>query len=199
MGPVGSGKGTQGELLSAHLSIPLISVGQILREIESDHPWYKEINDSMKSGKLVDQAKVAEILKQTVQHEDYQKGYIMDGWGRALIDLTYFDPEYDKVILIDISPQESVSRLSTRRTCETCGAVYNIVTKPPKEENVCDKCGGELKQRPDDTEQAIMKRLDIYNHETKETIEKFRSEGKLIEVSGEKSPEEVFEDIKFHL
>ncbi len=198
MGPIGSGKGTQGEMLSEYLGLPLISVGQVLRDLSPAHPWYQEINEAMLAGDPAPQDKVAELLKEIVSGKEFEKGYIMDGWGRALEDWQYFDPGYDKAIVINISPETSVSRLSTRRTCESCGAVYNTISKPPKVEGVCDKCGGELKQREDDTEEAVKRRLEIYNSETKKTVDRFRAEGKLVEVNGEGSPEEVFEEIKKH-
>ncbi|GIW69555.1 MAG: adenylate kinase [Patescibacteria group bacterium] len=198
IGPIGSGKGTQGEMLSEYLHLPLISVGQVLRDLSPDHPWFGEINKAMLAGNPAPQDKVASLLKEIVAGKEFERGYIMDGWGRALEDWQYFDPDYDKVIVINVSPETSVSRLSTRRTCESCGAVYNIVSKPPKVEGVCDRCGGVLKQREDDTEEAVKRRLEIYNNETVKTIDRFRSEGKLIEVDGEGTAEEVFEDIKKH-
>ncbi|HAI63161.1 TPA: adenylate kinase [candidate division WWE3 bacterium] len=196
MGTVGSGKGTQGEMLSKHLGLPLVSVGQALRDLKPGHPWYREINDALLAGHLAPQDKVAEILKETVSGPGYEKGYIMDGWGRTTEDLVFFDPTYDKVFLINIPRELSLARLSTRRTCESCGAVYNIVSKPPKVEGVCDKCGGALKQRDDDKEEAILRRLEIFKNETSVQIEKFRSDGILIEVDGSGSPEEVFEEVK---
>lgn len=196
MGPVGSGKGTQGEMLSKHLGLPLISVGQALRNLAPEHPWYKEINEALVAGRLAPQDKVAEILKEAVASPGFEKGYIMDGWGRTTEDLVFFDPNYDKVFLINIPREISLMRLSTRRTCESCGAVYNVVSKPPKVEGVCDKCGGALKQRDDDKEEAILKRLEIFANETSEQIEKFRTRGILIEIDGSGSPEEVFEEVK---
>lgn len=195
MGPVGSGKGTQGELLSKYLKLPVISVGQSLRELPTEHPWYKEINEAMLSGALAPQDKVAEILREKTSRSEFEHGYIMDGWGRTTADLEYFDPGYDKVILINISPEESISRISTRRTCESCGAVYNVISMLPKISDICDKCGGKLIQRDDDKEDAIKKRLQIFRDETKETISRFRNEGKLIEVWGEDSPENIFQNI----
>lgn len=195
MGPVGSGKGTQGELLSEYLGLPLISVGQTLRDLPKDHRWYKEINDILLAGTLAPQDKVSSILRERTSLPDCKNGFIMDGWGRSAVDLDFFDPHYDKVILIDISKETTLFRLSTRRTCASCGAVFNIKTMPPKVEGVCDKCGGALIQRDDDKQEAIIKRMEIFKTETQENIKKFRERGILVEVSGENSPEQVFKEI----
>ena len=199
MGPAGSGKGTQGELLSKHLGLPLVSVGQVLRDLKPEHPWYNEVNDDISNGRLAPHDKVAELLKEAVSAPGFEKGFIMDGWGRTIEDLKHFDPKYNKVFFINIPRETSLMRISTRRTCETCGAVYNVISNPPKTEGTCDKCGGVLKQRDDDKEEAIIRRLEIFNNETMESIEKFRSEGILIEIDGSGSPEEVFELIKKHI
>ncbi|KKS30139.1 MAG: Adenylate kinase [candidate division WWE3 bacterium GW2011_GWE2_43_18] len=199
MGPAGSGKGTQGEMLHKRLGLPLISVGQTLRDLSPGHPWYNEINETISNGNLAPHDKVAEILKEKTTAPGFEKGYIMDGWGRTTVDLEYFDPGYDKVFFINIPREISLIRLSTRRTCETCGAVYNVVSNPSKVEGVCDKCGGALRQRDDDKEEAILKRLEIFTNETSEQIQKFRSEGVLVEIDGSGTPEEVFEEVKKHL
>lgn len=196
IGPQGSGKGTQGEMLGKYLNVPLISTGQVLRNIPEDSPWYKEINDLMKRGELVTQDKVASLLKERTSKEDCANGYIIDGWGRKSIDLDHFNPNFDKVLFIDIPVEESIKRIVSRRTCRNCGAVFNVDTMPPKVEGVCDKCGGPVVQREDDTEEAVNKRLSIFYTDTKEVIERFISEGKLVRVDGNKSPDLVFEDVK---
>ena len=199
MGPAGSGKGTQGEMLRKHLGLPLVSVGQTLRNLSPEHSWYNEINEAISNGRLAPQDKVAEILKEKTTSPGFEKGFIMDGWGRTTVDLEYFNPGYDKVFFINIPREISLMRLSTRRTCESCGAVYNIVSKPSKIEGICDKCGGTLVQREDDKEEAILRRLEIFHNETSTQIQKFRSEGILIEIDGAGTPEKVFEEVKKHL
>lgn len=192
IGPQGCGKGTVGSMLSDYLSIPLISAGHILREVSEKHPRKKEIQDYMARGELVPQDLVADLLREETSKDSSKNGFIFDGWGRTLMDLNFYDPDFDKVILINISPETSVKRISSRRTCDYCGAVFNIVSVPPKIQGICDECGGRLIQREDDTEEAVRRRLEIFNTETSEVIEHFRNEGKLIEIDGEGSPEEVF-------
>ncbi len=196
MGPQGSGKGTIGEMLSNHLHLPLIAVGDVLRSIPQDHPWYEEFHTVMNKGELAPQGKVAQLLKERTSQPDCKNGFIQDGWGRKMIDLEYFDPGYDLVLFLKISPETTVYRLSNRRTCRNCNKVYNIITAPPKVENVCDVCGGELYQRKDDTEEAIRRRLAIFNSDTQEVLDHFRKQGKLIEIDGEPMPDEVFESVK---
>jgi adenylate kinase len=112
-----------------------------------------------------------------------------------MIDLTYFDPGFDKVILLKISTETSIYRLSGRRTCRSCRRVFNINTAPPKVKDICDVCGGELYQREDDTEEAIRRRLEIYYSDTQEVVEFFRNKGILLEIDAEPAPDAVFESV----
>jgi len=195
MGPQGSGKGTIGEMLSKKMEIPLVSVGDILRDVPKTHPRYQELQDSMDKGMLAPYDLVAELLKDRVSKDDCKNGYVLDGWCRSLGNLEYFDPKPDKVILLNISRETSVRRLGSRRTCEVCGSVFNIISVPPKNPDVCDKCGGKLIQRDDDTEEAVNKRLDIYYSETQEVIDYYKSKGILLEVDGQPSPDVVFQNV----
>ncbi|HLB51701.1 hypothetical protein A3F07_00715 [candidate division WWE3 bacterium RIFCSPHIGHO2_12_FULL_38_15] len=195
VGPQGSGKGTIGEMLSKRLGIPLISVGDILRDLPKDHPKYQEVQDTINGGNLAPVEIVGELLKERVSKSDCTNGFIFDGWARRLKDIEYFDPGFDKVILLNISPGTSVKRLSSRRTCENCGSIFNIETVKPKVENVCDVCGGMLLQRDDDKPEAIIKRLDIFNEETMPVIDYFRKKGVLLEINAETLPEEIFENV----
>lgn len=192
IGPQGCGKGTVGSMLSDYLGIPLISAGHILREVSENHPRKKEIQDYMAKGELVPQDLVADLLREETSKDSSKNGFIFDGWGRTMIDLHFYDPNFDKVIFINISPETSVKRISSRRTCGDCGSVFNIVSVPPKVEGICDECEGDLIQREDDTEEAVRRRLQIFNTETSDVIEHFRNEGKLVEIDGEGTPEEVF-------
>lgn len=195
MGPQGCGKGTIGEMLSDKLDIPLISVGEMLRNVPPSHPRYKELTSFLNRGLLSPQDLVAELLKERVLQPDCANGFIFDGWGRKKIDLEYFDPGFDKVILLEISPETSILRLSNRRTCRKCGKVFNLITVPPKKEGVCDECGGELYQRDDDTKEAINTRLSIFYHDTQEVLQIFKKRGILIEIDGEPAPEVVFQSV----
>ena len=192
MGPQGSGKGTIGEMLSKRLGIPLLSVGQILRDLPETHKKYQELQRIMVEGHLAPQKFVAELLMEEVAQPEYEKGYILDGWGRTMYDLECFDPGFDLVLFLKIAPETSLKRLGNRLTCKKCGRVYNLVSVPPKVAGVCDVCGGELHQREDDTEDAIKKRLSIYYSDTKRVLNHFKGKGILIAVDAEAGPEEVY-------
>ena len=160
-----------------------------------EHPRYKEITDLIAGGNLAPQDFIAELLRDRVSKPDCASGFIFDGWGRKKIDLEYFDPGFDKVIFLKISPETAIARLSGRRTCRKCGKIYNVVTAPPRVADVCDVCGGELYQREDDTEEGIRKRLAVFYSDTQEVLEGFRAKGILIEIDAEPSPDSVFESV----
>lgn len=192
LGPQGSGKGTIGKIISEKLGIPIIGVGDILRDVPKDHPRYEELNEIMDRGDLAPQDFVAELLKERVSQKDCEEGFIMDGWGRKLIDFEYYDPEFDKVVVLDISRETSVKRITGRRMCTSNGKTYNIYTLPKE---MLEECEGELIQREDDTEKAVNKRLDIYYSETVKSIDKFKKKGILVVVDGEGTPEEVVNNV----
>lgn len=196
IGPPASGKGTIGEKLSEEFGIPLLSVGELLRELPEDYPLKKEIDEAMERGELAPQKIAAQVLKEAVEKESCHNGFVIDGWGRDLSDLTYYDPEFDNVIYLIISADTAEKRISSRRTCEKCGAVYNLISVPPKVSGVCDFCGGKLVQRDDETSEATRKRFEIFNTETKETIDYFKNERKLLEIDAEGSIDEVYERVR---
>ena len=191
LGPQGSGKGTQGGMLAERFNVPLISTGPLLGDLPSDHPWKTEIETEMNAGRLPANVKVGQILEEELKKEKYKDGFVLDGWGRRKSDLEIFDPGLDVALLIDIPREESVRRLTARRTCTQCGQIFNTVFVPPKVEGVCDACGGKLIQREDDTEAAIKQRLDLYEQETSQTIDYLESKGILVRIDGTGSPEEV--------
>jgi len=191
LGPQGSGKGTQGRMLAERLNVPLISTGPLLGDLPSDHPWKTEIETEMNAGRLPTNVKVGQILEEELKKEKYKDGFVLDGWGRRKSDLEIFDPGLDAALLIDIPREESVRRLTARRTCTHCGQIFNTAFVPPKVEGVCDACGGKLIQREDDTEVAIKQRLDLYEQETSQTIDHLESRGILVKIDGTGSPEEV--------
>jgi adenylate kinase len=196
IGPPASGKGTIGDKLSVEFHMPFFSVGELLRKLPEGHPQKEKIEEIMESGELVPQEIASVILREEVSKDSAKDGFICDGWGRIKEDLEYFDPVFDYVIYLKISPETSIKRISARRTCEKCEAIYNILSVPPKSSGVCDSCGGNLIQRDDETEEATRRRLEIFEEETRETIEMFRTQGKLLEIDGEGTPDEVYDLVK---
>ncbi len=189
MGPQGSGKSTIGTMLSQELGVPLIAVGNILRSISESHPSYGLVSSTMRSGSLVDASVVASLLRERVSEPDCAMGYIMDGWGRRLEDLKAFNPGFDVVLNLDIPYDVSLKRISGRRLCTSNGKVYNIYTLPPE---MLSECTGDLIQRPDDVEEAVKRRLDIYYSETQKVIDFFKEAGVLRVINAQVPPEQVF-------
>ncbi len=190
LGPQGSGKGTIGEMLSGHLNIPLVGSGELLRDLSETHPDYAMIHSIIARGDPAPQDKVAKLLEERVAQSDCANGFVLDGWGRTMLDLEYFNPGFDKVIVLTLSRETSVKRITGRRICEADGKTYNIYTLPKEE---LEKCPGALVQRDDDTEEAVNRRLDIYYAETLKVVNYFRGQELVVEVNAEGTPNEVFQ------
>ncbi len=199
LGPQGAGKGEYAQRLNGFLHI---STGELIREeIKERTPIGLRIEEVVKSGKLVDDQTVAEILRKRL--ESAKNDIILDGFPRTLAQAKLLDKmlggigkKIDVVINLKISEQESIDRISSRRVCRKCGWVCNIKNIPPKTEGICDRCGGELYQRDDDREEIVKKRLEIYERETRPVIEYYRNKGILKEVNAERDVDSVMEDIK---
>lgn len=177
MGPQGAGKGTVAAIIKEKLGLPHISMGDIFRDtVKSDSELGRKLKAIMEKGELVPLEITAEMLKQRLMQPDCQKGYLLDGYPRNIEQAEILDKiqTVDKVILLEVPRQVSLDRLTTRRQCKKCNAVFNIKTLPPKKEGICDFCGGELYQRDDDKEEAIIKRLDIYEKETTPLIDRYK-------------------------
>lgn len=191
IGPQGSGKGTQAKILSEKLGIPHISTGDLLRAQKGK--LREEIDSYMLSGKLFPDEKTLEILKKRINEKDCKDGFILDGFPRTLSQAKLLDKitKIDVAIEISISDEEAMRRMSDRRHCEKCNADYNLATMPPREKGKCDKCGGKLVTRADDTPEASRKRLDIYHKETEPLLKHYKT----IKVNGEQEVEKVFHEI----
>ena len=189
MGPPGAGKGTQGEILEKKLGISTISTGLMLRtaikeQTEVGKLAEKYIND----GKLVPDDVIVAIVKERLSQPDCEKGFILDGFPRTTAQAEALDAagvEIDKVLLLEVDDAKIVERLSSRRECSKCGTPYNIISKKPAKEGICDNCGGELICRKDDIPETIANRLNVY-HEQTEPIKKFyEAKGILAVAQGE--------------
>lgn len=194
MGPQGSGKGTQAELLSAKLNIPTVSMGQLLRnEISKKTTFGKKVEKAVTTGALVPQEYTDQLISKELKKTKYKKGIILDGYPRSLAQAEFLNKliEIDYLIIINIPQKETIKRLGGRRVCP-CGETYHIIYKKPKKDMVCDKCGKKLIRRKDDYPEAIKQRLKIYHKESKPLIEYFKKRGKYIKVDGQASIKQVF-------
>ncbi len=189
LGPPAAGKGTQAEKLVEHYQIPSISTGAMFREaMEQSTPAGKLAKQYIEKGQLVPDDVTIEIVRERLAQEDCQNGYILDGFPRTLVQAEAADDMgiwFDKVILIDVADGEVIRRISGRRQCSGCGAVYHIDDNPSEKGNLCAKCGGDLITRDDDTEQTVKIRLEVYHSQTEPLIQFYRDKGNLITVKGQ--------------
>ena len=170
LGAPGAGKGTQADILCKELDIPTISTGNILRAaIKNGTPTGMKAKAYMDEGKLVPDEVIIGIITERVAEEDCKNGYILDGVPRTIAQAEAMEKAgivFDDVVSIEISDEVIMERMSGRRVCEHCGASYHLVAVPPKQEGVCDKCGGKLVQRKDDAPETVKARLEVYHKET---------------------------------
>jgi len=203
LGPPGAGKGTQAVMLSEKLGFLHLSTGDILRaNVKKGTDIGKKAQSFMVKGELVPDDMVIEMMLDEIRSSDRNKGFILDGFPRTVYQANKLDSELLKLNLsIDLvayfktSIDTVIFRLTGRRLCKECGANYHIVNMPPKKENVCDKCGGELYKRKDDIEETIKKRLEVYNDQTKEVIEHYKKKNILKELSGDLDAGKVFKEL----
>ncbi len=196
LGPPGSGKGTQASMLAAEYGLSHISMGDILRqEIKQESDVGKEASSFLKNGLLVPDDVVNKIALKAVKGAS-GKGFLLDGYPRTQYQAEFLSKNVtiDKVVYIDVPKEDIVKRLSGRLVCKNCGAVYHVKNKPPKQEGVCDACGGELYVRNDDKEETILKRFEVYAKETEPLVEYYKD--KLIRINGAGGLEQVFASIK---
>jgi adenylate kinase len=203
LGAPGSGKGTQAKKLTESLSIPQISTGDMLREaVRNDTEMGRKAKVYMDQGGLVPDEVVIGIVKERLQAKDCEKGFILDGFPRTIPQAQALDrvvkelgKEIDSVLSLEVDEEEIMERLSGRRTCAGCGAMYHVRFNPPKEEGRCDKCVGTLLQRDDDKEETIRTRLVNYKKSTEPLIEYYRGGGKVHTVKASGNIDTIFADI----
>ena len=182
LGPPGSGKGTYSTRIASILGIPHISTGDILREnVKNGTELGKVASNYMERGELVPDEIVIGMLKERIKKEDCKSGFVLDGFPRTLHQAEELGKitNIDAVINLDVPDEVVVKRLSARRVCERCGAVYNLITLKPKVEGICDKCGGKLVQRKDDKPEVIKERLEVYKKTARSILEFYKGKGKL--------------------
>ena len=203
LGPPGGGKGAQAKKIVEKYGIPHIATGDILREaVAKGTELGKKAKEYMDRGELVPDEIVIGIVRERLKQPDCEKGFLLDGFPRTIKQAEALDEmlkelgkDIDAVIYIDVPEEEVVKRITYRRTCRNCGAVYHLIYAPPKEDNKCDKCGGELYQRDDDKEEVVRQRFKVYMENTAPLIEYYEKKGLLYRVDGTKSIDEVFSQI----
>lgn len=202
-GAPGAGKGTQTKIVSARFNVPVISTGDIFRKTAtSGTELGKKVAELINNGRLVPDDVVMEVVAARLAEGDCKNGFLLDGFPRTLVQGRELDKylearkqKIDKVIFLDVSEENVVSRLSTRRICRVCKHEYNIVSVPPKKEGICDICGGELYQRQDDKEETIRHRLSVYRQQTQPLIEYYRGKNILVTVDGNRPVKDISSEI----
>ncbi|MFO7917435.1 MAG: adenylate kinase [Anaerolineae bacterium] len=204
LGPPGAGKGTQAELLSEWLGVPAVSTGDLFRKAMAEST---ELGSQAKAyierGDLVPDEVTVGMVRERLGKSDCEDGVILDGFPRtvpqadALEDLLAdMDRQLDAALYIEVSREELLRRLGGRWTCRDCGEVYHEIYDPPEEEGVCDRCGGELYQRSDDTPEAQEQRIKVYTEETAPLYDYYAEKGQLVKIDGEQEIEAVQQDIR---
>ncbi|MDW7650894.1 MAG: adenylate kinase [Bacillota bacterium] len=203
LGPPGAGKGTQAERLVKKYNIPHISTGDIFRAaIKEGTELGTKAKEYMDKGELVPDELVVGIVKERLTQPDLKDGYLLDGFPRTLAQAEALDAALGDmgtpltaVINVDVEQEELLDRLTGRRVCKSCGATFHVKFNPPKVRSVCDKCGGELYQRTDDTVETVRQRLEVYRSQTEPLIEFYTRQGILYTVDGSRDIEDVFKEI----
>lgn len=199
LGPPGAGKGTQAEILSKKLNVKTISTGVMLRTAIKEKTRLGEtagryIND----GKLVPDEVMVGIVRERLSQDDCKNGFILDGFPRTIAQadaLADSGIEIDRVLLIDVSDDTVIERLSGRRECSGCGTPYHIVYNPPANADVCDKCGGSLICRKDDNAETVKSRLKVYHEQTEPIKSYYEKQGKLVTAKGREDVKDTTREV----
>jgi adenylate kinase len=203
MGKPGAGKGTQSKKLLKHYQLTHISTGNIYREeIKKGTKIGLEAKKFIDEGNLVPDKMTNDIVWEILQEKNYPNGFMLDGYPRTRAQaealdemLARLDIGLTSVINVLVEDDVLLHRMAGRRVCPNCGHTYHTDYHPPKTEGICDHCGHELIQRPDDLEESVMNRLNIYNEKTKPLLDYYDEKNLLVVVDGEQSTNKVFQDI----
>jgi adenylate kinase len=199
LGPPGAGKGTQARLLAQGLGVPVISTGDLFREqIAAATPLGREVAQYINRGDLVPDATTLQVLRDRLGQPDAVRGAVFDGFPRTVAQaealdslLRERDARLTRVVDFEVDEAELLRRLGGRWTCRNCHATYHEIAAPPRVAGVCDRCGGELYQRPDDTPEAVKVRLQVYHDRTLPLIEYYRAAGVLRSIDAARGRDEV--------
>lgn len=203
IGPPGSGKGTQAKRLASRFDIPHISTGDMLREAVADGTELgRQAAPIMAAGGLVSDDLMIGIINERMAKADARQGFILDGFPRTLVQAEKLDGIVGngepplRVLQLLVPDDAIVRRITLRRTCASCGAIYHLENNPPAQDSVCDRCGAEVIARPDDTEEAVRKRLESFHRQTMPVATYYKSKNILREVDGVGPLDVVFERIE---
>ena len=204
IGAPGAGKGTQARLLEERRGIPQISTGDMFRALKkADTPLAREVQEIMASGKLISDELTYQIVKDRTSRDDTNGIYILDGYPRTpvqAVQLEELAKEQGKeiqAIEVDIDRGELMKRLTGRRSCPVCGEIYNVYSKPAKNDNVCDfHPDTQLTHRADDNEESVSTRLATYDELTKPLLDYYEKTGRLKKISGEGDLEEIYQELE---
>ena len=204
LGPPGAGKGTQAVRIVERFDVPHISTGDIFRDnIKRGTELGKKAQEYMNKGELVPDDLVIEIACSRLTEDDCkEKGFLLDGFPRTVYQAEKLDEflagrgeKLDMVLDIAVEDETLMKRLTGRRVCKSCGASFHVVNIPPKQEGICDVCGGPLIQRADDNEETARNRIDVYNAQTKPLIDYYEKADCIAHIDGALSPEATFDQI----
>ena len=202
LGPPGAGKGTQAEVLTKKLLVPHISTGDMFRAaIKNGTAMGIEAKGYMDRGQLVPDEVTVGIIKDRIAQSDCSGGFLLDGFPRTIAQAEALDKlledkgGLDAVLNISVPLEKLVERLTGRRMCRKCGAIYHMLYNAPAKEGVCDACGGELYQRDDDKLETVTNRLDVYEAQTAPLIGFYEQQGKLFTVNGDQPINAVLSDL----
>ena len=203
LGAPGAGKGTQADVIADKYHIPHISTGDIFRaNIKNGTELGKKAKAFMDKGELVPDELTVEILLDRVKNDDCKDGYVLDGFPRTIPQAEVLDSELAKLgekvdfaINVDVTDENIIERMSGRRSCPTCGAIYHVLYIKPEKEGLCDKCGATLVQRNDDKEDTVRNRLKVYHDQTAPLIAFYDNKGVLRNVDGTRDMEQVTKQI----
>ena len=203
LGAPGAGKGTQAKQIADKYGIPHISTGDIFRaNIKNGTELGKKAKEYMDQGALVPDELTCDLVMDRIAQDDARNGFVLDGFPRTIPQAEALTAALEKIgqkmdfaIDVDVPDENIVNRMSGRRACLNCGATYHIVSIPPKQEGICDRCGSEIVLRDDDKPETVQKRLKVYHEQTQPLIDYYKKQGILQSVDGTVPMEEVFRSI----